>query len=207
MSKKKRSPRKAPEVRRKEILATAAKVFARHGYGRTDVQKIADKLGVAKGTVYFYFNSKHALFLAVVERGIALLGETIGAAATSVHGPVEQVKAVIRTYLQFYDEHRELVEILAQERSEFREHVESTYFRAYKKNIGRFEDVLREGIASGIFRRVDPKRMTEALANMLHGTVYARTLKKIKGATMALAEDIIDLFFHGILSERNRRNG
>jgi len=49
-----------------EVVAAAARVFIAHGYGRTQVQDIADALGVAKGTVYGYAESKDALFAAAV---------------------------------------------------------------------------------------------------------------------------------------------
>jgi len=56
------------ERRRREILETAAEVFAKSGYHMTEVDVIADKLGVGKGTIYRYFPSKQKLFTAVMEQ-------------------------------------------------------------------------------------------------------------------------------------------
>ena len=44
--------------RREEILEKAIKLFAKHGYGGTDTQQLADELRVGKGTLYRYFPSK-----------------------------------------------------------------------------------------------------------------------------------------------------
>ena len=62
-------------LRREQILDAAAEVFAQHGYRNTDVQFVADALQVGKGTVYRYFPSKEALFLAAVDRGMRRLTE------------------------------------------------------------------------------------------------------------------------------------
>lgn len=49
--------------KRKEILASAIDVFARKGYSKANIKEIADKAGVATGTVYLYFQNKDDLLL------------------------------------------------------------------------------------------------------------------------------------------------
>ncbi len=49
--------------KRKEILTAAIDVFARKGYSKTKIKEIADKAGVATGTVYLYFQNKDDLLL------------------------------------------------------------------------------------------------------------------------------------------------
>jgi len=57
-------PRRIPENRLKELLASATRVFVAHGYRRTQMADVAAALGVAKGTVYLSVESKAALFAA-----------------------------------------------------------------------------------------------------------------------------------------------
>jgi AcrR family transcriptional regulator len=62
------SPKKVDKAdRKKSILAAAATVFAKHGYQRTTVDQIADAAGIAKGSIYLYFQSKEDLFHALFE--------------------------------------------------------------------------------------------------------------------------------------------
>jgi AcrR family transcriptional regulator len=56
----------APE-RRRQILAGAKKVFATRGYHDTNISHICEDLGIARGTLYQYFDSKKAVFVAIVE--------------------------------------------------------------------------------------------------------------------------------------------
>ncbi len=53
-----------PESRLKELLHCAQRVFIEQGYRRTQIADVASALGVAKGTVYLYVESKEALFVA-----------------------------------------------------------------------------------------------------------------------------------------------
>jgi AcrR family transcriptional regulator len=59
-------PRAIPESRLQELLACATRVFIEQGYRRTQIADVASALGVAKGTVYLYVESKEALFYAAL---------------------------------------------------------------------------------------------------------------------------------------------
>jgi AcrR family transcriptional regulator len=59
-------PRTIPESRLQDLLETATRVFIEQGYRRTQIADVAAALGVAKGTVYLYVESKEALFYAAL---------------------------------------------------------------------------------------------------------------------------------------------
>lgn len=56
-----------------KILATAAKEFEKKGFHDSNVDEIADKLGIGKGTIYRHFGSKASLFMAVIRYGHELV--------------------------------------------------------------------------------------------------------------------------------------
>ncbi len=58
---------KQPEIRREEILLAAEKLFERDGYIKTSVEAIIKEVGIAKGTLYYYFKSKQDILHALVE--------------------------------------------------------------------------------------------------------------------------------------------
>src|SRR5579863_1939083 len=57
---------KDPTVRKREIIKAAAKLFLTKEYEKTTLQDVMKYLGIAKGTIYHYFDSKEALLEAVV---------------------------------------------------------------------------------------------------------------------------------------------
>jgi AcrR family transcriptional regulator len=70
-----------PEERPTEILDAALLVFGERGYAGTRLEDVARQAGVSKGTVYLYFESKEALFAAMVRN-------KVGAAITQVRETV-----------------------------------------------------------------------------------------------------------------------
>ena len=61
--------RSVPPDRLPALIEAAVGVFVTHGYRRTQVQDIADVLGLAKGTLYGYAATKEALFAAAIRYG------------------------------------------------------------------------------------------------------------------------------------------
>jgi len=60
------------EARREQILEAATRAFVRTGYHGTHVDDVIREAGVARGTFYLHFESKHAVFAALVERMLAV---------------------------------------------------------------------------------------------------------------------------------------
>lgn len=63
--------RRIPPERFHEIVQAATAVFLEQGYQRTQMGDVAERAGLAKGTLYLYFESKEALFDAALERADA----------------------------------------------------------------------------------------------------------------------------------------
>ncbi|QKG83879.1 TetR/AcrR family transcriptional regulator [Kroppenstedtia pulmonis] len=59
---------KEHDLRRKEIMDTAARLFTTKGYNQTTVNDILREIGIAKGTFYHYFKSKEEVMDAVIDR-------------------------------------------------------------------------------------------------------------------------------------------
>lgn len=65
------SPRqRRKEARPAELMAAALELFVSRGFAATRLDDVAAHAGVAKGTLYLYFDSKEALFKAVIQQGI-----------------------------------------------------------------------------------------------------------------------------------------
>lgn len=63
---------KSPEERKKEILDAAEKLFTTKGYSNTTIKDILKTVDIAKGTFYYYFQSKEEVMDAIVERFIEM---------------------------------------------------------------------------------------------------------------------------------------
>lgn len=191
--------------RREQILNAAAKTFAELGYADTDVQIVADSLGVGKGTIYRYFPTKKELFLAAVERGVRQLSEEVRAAVEQRDDLLDRIGTGIRVYLAFFKRHPELVELFIQERAAFRERKKTIYFQHREANVWRWQHLLRDLVAADRVRDLPVQRMTDVIGDILYGSMFTNHLGGRRKSPERHARDVMDMVFHGILSDKERR--
>jgi AcrR family transcriptional regulator len=185
-------------------LCAAASEFAKQGYQGTDVQAIADELKISKGSVYRYFPTKQELFLATVDHGVQQLHRYILDASEHVLDPLERMFAAVRAYLAFFKKHPQLVELFIQERAEFRDRGKTIYFRAREQQVGRWEETLRELMATGRLRKMPPARILGVMGDLMYGTMFTNHFAGRDKPHSEQAADILDVVFNGILSETER---
>ncbi len=192
--------------RREEILDAAVKLFAQHGYSETDTQVLANELQVGKGTLYRYFSSKQDLFLAAVDRVMRQAREASAAALEGVLDPLQRIAVAIRTFITFTAERPDLVELLIQERAQFKDRKQPTYFEYREASQQRWGDVYRDLIARGKVRDIPVERITDVVGDLIYGTLFTNYFNGPRKSPAEQADDILDIVFHGILSEEGRKS-
>jgi AcrR family transcriptional regulator len=88
---------------REQVIAAAAKVFARRGYHRATVEEIASEAGFTIGALYSNFSGKEELFLAIADRHTAARVADIEALGDAVDGDEDagaQAAAQVRSFLE-----------------------------------------------------------------------------------------------------------
>jgi AcrR family transcriptional regulator len=190
--------------RTQQILDAAARLFAKHGYAEADTQLLADELGVGKGTIYRYFPSKKELFLAAADRVMRQLRETIDGCIKDVEDPLERMAVAIHSFLRFFAENPDFVELLMQERAQFKDRKEPTYFQHRKVNVERWKALYRDLIAQGRFRNMPVERITDVLSDLCYGTMFTNYFTGNRKSFETQVRDILDVVFYGILSEKER---
>ncbi len=183
--------RKAELIQRRteEILAAAESIFAQYGYRLTKIDQIADSLNVGKGTIYRYFKDKKSLFIAVFEHGIRRLQQTMRSKTEQAPEPAKRVAAAVRTYFEFFDKNRELIEIEMQVRSEFRNEHKRVALTLYKDYMTRIQNNLREGIEERVFRPMDVEKTAEAMSATLQGVLMGFYFRKLSAGADALKSE------------------
>lgn len=191
--------------REEEILVAASRYFAISGYHNADLQILADQIGVGKGTLYRYFKTKEDLFLSTVDRGMHDLHSYIEERTSKESDPIDRLRTAVTSFLAFFDANPEIVELLIQERAEFRDRLQPTYLKHREANIGPWQEMLRQVIAAGRIRKMPVSRITDVLSNLLYGTIFTRHFNRKKMALERQADDILDVVFLGLLDEDERR--
>lgn len=192
--------------RREDILAFATEMFSQYGYQRTDVQLIADGLGLGKGTIYRYFATKEELFLSTVDRGMVGLNARIVSVTSLVEDPIRRIAVALRTFLEYFDEHPEVVELLIQERAEFRDREKPTFKMHREKNIIPWHRLLEEMIQAGRIRALPVEMITDVISDAMYGKIFTTYFAGKSRSFASQTDDLISVIFAGILSDDERHN-
>jgi len=182
----------------------ATKLFAEHGYADTDTQMLADRLQVGKGTLYRYFPSKRELFLAATDRGMRQLCDFIDESIAEIDDPPARVAQVVRSYLTFFAERPELCELLINERALFKDRKKPTYIEYREANRERLRLLYQGYIEEGQIRDMPVDRILDVLGDLMYGTMFTNHFSQRQDAVESQVKDIVDVMFHGILSQRGR---
>jgi AcrR family transcriptional regulator len=186
--------------KRQAILDRAVEVFADSGYRGADVQLIADRAGVGKGTVYRYFQSKEELFWAATFEVMLRLEEYLFISMEGVAGTCAKIRAVAIAYTRFFESNPQFLEVFIQERAEFRGTGPESHREHHQNMIHRFEEILQQGVDAGELRPIDTYRTTNSLGSLLYGIVVLGShLTPISGVEMA--EHAVDIFLRGIRAD------
>ena len=190
-------------------MQAAARLFAERGYSNCDTQLLAETIGVGKGTVYRYFPSKRALFLAAADRVMRMLREHVECCIGDEEDSFERIRRGIRAFLDFFVEHPAFVELLMQERAQFKDRTRPTFMEHREVNVERWRDIYRSLIARGEVRQIPVERITDVIGNLLYGTIFTNYFSGTARSPESQAQDILDVVFNGILTDtqRHRQNG
>lgn len=183
--------------KRELILHEAAKLFAKRGYAETDVQVVADRAKVGKGTVYRYFDDKKGLFLSVSEMVWRELHQYILERIVKGRTAIERIGLGVRANFEFFQRHPHYIEIAMIERATFHDTIEATQYSYRKSNIEGLHRVLEDAVREGTLRRIDVPAVAELLCNLTYGTIVAHTMTGRRRELVRQTNLIMDMFQRG----------
>src|SRR5437667_12684156 len=166
------------QARPAEIVAAALEVFVERGYAATKLEDVARRAGVTKGTMYLYFESKEALFKAVVREALVPVLAQGEALARSFTGSArELLERLVREYWRLVGETSlaGIPKLMMAEAATFPELTRFYYDEVVTRGPRLMASVLERGIKSGEFRPVDVTVAAKlAMSPLMHATVARR---------------------------------
>ncbi len=196
------------EARPGEIVAAALEVFVERGFEATKLADVARKAGVTKGTVYLYFESKEALFKAVVRETIVPVIAQGEALARSFTGSArELVERLVREYWRLVGETAlaGIPKLMMAEAATFPELTRFYYEEVVTRGHRLMASVIERGIKNGEFRPVNVMVAAKlAMSPLMHAVVARLAFASCmpEGFNVrAYLDTHIDLYLHGIAKQ------
>jgi AcrR family transcriptional regulator len=137
------------------IQEAVVRLLSQQGAEALTMERVAEEAGVAKGTLYVYFNDKNALLKAVKEATFVGVRQELWSILDGELPPEEKLALFLRRQLTYWDENGDAVRVMLWDRqmAEIQQgrHLSELY-RTYLEKLAR---VLQQGMASGAFKPVD----------------------------------------------------
>ena len=179
-------PRSRDADRSQQTLLLAARdEFAQHGLAGARVDRIAERAGLNKRLIYYYFTSKDELFLAVLESAYADIRQAEQQLHLSDMPPAQAIRRLTEFTWDYYLAHPEFLSLLNSENLEHGRHLAQSA-RVRSTNLPLIEtlaEILERGRREGTFRGgIDDMQLYVSLAGMAYFYLNNRhTLSAIFG--------------------------
>lgn len=148
-----------PQRTKEDILIVATEEFATHGLAGARVDAIAEKTRTSKRMIYYYFDSKEGLYLAVLERSYRKIRTLEEDLKLSSLEPEEALRTLVSTTFDHDEANPDFVRLVSIENIHHAAHMlRSEAIRDLNVSvIETIAGILDRGVAQGVFRRnADP---------------------------------------------------
>lgn len=159
-------PARISSERMTGIVREAAGLFDAHGYHQTSMDDLAAAVGIAKPTLYHYFDSKASILSEIHRQFIDTLLDRQRRRSTLDLVPSEQLRSVMEDILGLMDSHRGHVRVFFEHHRDLPPDHKSAVRAQRLEYQSMVEHIIRAGISAGEFRDVDPQLTALAVFGM-----------------------------------------
>jgi AcrR family transcriptional regulator len=159
------------ERKRREVIATAARLFAERGFQETSMSDLTEATGLAAGGLYHYISGKDELLFSICDELLDPLLERAREIAAAGAPPAEQLRAVLQVWLEHIASHQDHMLVFAQERHVIEREPQWRRVRGQRKAFEQLlDDILARGEADGSMSFEDRPFTLLALLGMVNYT-------------------------------------
>jgi AcrR family transcriptional regulator len=187
--------------RRRQILDAAKHVFADAGYHGASIHAIIERAEIARGTFYLYFESKEAVFGALLDEAMTELRHRIVRIDTSpgARAPKDQLHDSLSSLLTFIVSDRPLATVLLSSSATPDAEAAARLAAFYAEVRSVIALSLETGMQIGLLRPCNPERTAAALLGLVRGVVEHCVTRGGDQPIRDVTRELIDLALVGVL--------
>ena len=183
---------------KRRIFKTAIKLFSEKGFDNASIEEITAVSGVAKGSLYYHFETKEEIFDTLLDSGFKLLGNSVEIKFRHRETAEEKLKAIILILIKIVVLYEEFMTAVVSNSLGENDRAKKCQ-KAVIDFCKQIEDVIKQGIDSGEFKTVD----AEAISFLIFSSTYSTALHRIKKdktvTSTEIYEQYADCFLNGLL--------
>jgi AcrR family transcriptional regulator len=170
--------RRKVEVRREEILVATIAEIEKSGMSALRVSDIAASLGVSSGLVFYHFDTKDALLVDALEYAVVRDADRLDRALAKEGEPLERLRRVLTSYGPTGAAHGWTLRIEAWSTALREPSIQASLRKLDKRWRDALQDVITEGVSTGVFNCEDPKGTVARVGALLDGLSVASLIYK-----------------------------
>jgi len=183
---------------REQILKTAMQLFIQQGYRGLAMRQISEALNISKAALYYYFQNKEELFLAILNSYLEEIEAVIDALETQTESSTEQIRRFVKMVLEQPAEQRAIIRLASQEMTQLSAASREQFGRMYhEKFIGKLKALLQRGMQRGELYALNAETATWALLGIMYPYFYP-----VHSGSRPIApetiEELIHIYLHGL---------
>lgn len=193
---------------RDKILETARRLLPKYGYNGISIREIAAKAKLTTGAIYFHFKNKKEIYKTICIEAIDLLIKKFYKDIEERKTPNQKLITTYDTYLKFFNEHRDSYNILMEYKADYeaeKDPSENEIALKMHEMTSVIEEVFKDGIKKGAFRKIDPALLSLFLAAITEGMLQYKKLGsfEVLGITdKDFREFMADVIGYGIVQKK-----
>jgi AcrR family transcriptional regulator len=157
--------------RKDQIVRATVECITKHGYHNFSMQDVARTAGVSKGIIHYYFLNKDELMMSVLDKVAGDIEAVLASEMQSLTDPKRKLEVfidvcfdIVRNTKEFYQVNMDFWTQINQ-----KEEVRKVIARHYSKFRDSAQTVIKEGVANGAFRQVDPREYASYVVAVIDG--------------------------------------
>jgi TetR/AcrR family transcriptional regulator, cholesterol catabolism regulator len=154
------------EVIEGHLLEVAAKRFASAGYRQTTLEDIARHAGVAKASMYRYFENKQELLAKIFIKVADALALGIQPLLAAPLAPEEKLRRTVQELLRTIGENVALFTVFYSEEADLPSRLRAEVTEVRQRFVANLERILNDGMEQGAFRQINAKLIAYAIIGM-----------------------------------------
>ena len=193
------------EERRAQVLSTARRLFAQHGYHATSINDIIAAADIARGTFYLYFESKRAIFSELLDGFFATLAQAVTRIDVSPGAlpPRDQMLGNLSRVLAVVERERAMARILMREAMGVDAEFDGRLADFYGRVAALIERALKLGMEMKLVRPCDPSLGAWCVLGSLKEVIDRVVLAERRGALdlEVLSRELVEFNLHGLFRQ------
>ena len=182
-------PQNKTELRKRQIIDTATKVFAQRGFNETTISEIAKEAKISEASIYEYFSTKEGLLFSIPTESSQSLFDTMAFHLKLIRGAGNKLRAIVFLFMDSYQKNPDFAAVLMLYLKHNKKFLDTEGHLTIKAGIRQITTVIEQGIEAKEFKEDTHPYL---IRSMILGTIEHLVTNWVMTGSPDNLEELVD---------------